>query len=738
MTMTATHRPARPLRLVAAGVAASLVLVHAPATWAQKPSRSTPRSTEPERPSVTLNFVNAEIDAVSRAIAAITGRQILVDPRVKGQMTLYSDEPMRPREALLNYLAALRGLGYTMVESGGLLKVVPEADAKLQTGTVAVDAVPRSGDQIMTQVFRLQHENANNMVTVLRPLISPNNTINANPGNNSLVVTDYADNLKRLAKIIAAMDVPAATDVEVIPLKHAVAADVVQMVQRFADTSGAAGVAGQAGGGTGQVQVLADSRTNALLVRAPNSARMGVVRNVIERLDRPSGVGGAAGNIYVVYLRNADAARLATVLRAAYSAGSGNNSGSSGGFSGGSTTGLGNTAQTLNNSTNPAGNTSGSTTSSSGMSSQATAPVSAQAGISTGGFIQADPATNSLIITAPEPVYRQLRAVIDQLDARRAQVYVESMIVKMDATKAAEFGFQWQGLLSNNGNKAGVYAGTNYSNGSGANLINLTAAAATGSASSSLSLGSGLNIGLVNKIAGAYTLGALARFLESETGANVLSTPNLVTLDNEEAKIVIGQNVPFVTGTYATTNTASTTVNPFQTVERKDVGLTLRVKPQIGENGTVRLVIYQENSSVVAGTSSATNGPTTDKSSIETTVVVDDGQMLVLGGLLKDDYAGGEDAVPGLSKIPLLGNLFRSENRKRVKTNLLVFLRPIVMRTQDDANQLSLDRYDAIRSQQQGSQPRKSSVLGINEAPVLPPSKRGVPSPAASASAPKP
>ncbi len=736
--MTATHRPARPLRLVAAGVAASLVLVHAPATWAQKPSRSTPRSTEPERPSVTLNFVNAEIDAVSRAIAAITGRQILVDPRVKGQMTLYSDEPMRPREALLNYLAALRGLGYTMVESGGLLKVVPEADAKLQTGTVAVDAVPRSGDQIMTQVFRLQHENANNMVTVLRPLISPNNTINANPGNNSLVVTDYADNLKRLAKIIAAMDVPAATDVEVIPLKHAVAADVVQMVQRFADTSGAAGVAGQAGGGTGQVQVLADSRTNALLVRAPNSARMGVVRNVIERLDRPSGVGGAAGNIYVVYLRNADAARLATVLRAAYSAGSGNNSGSSGGFSGGSTTGLGNTAQTLNNSTNPAGNTSGSTTSSSGMSSQATAPVSAQAGISTGGFIQADPATNSLIITAPEPVYRQLRAVIDQLDARRAQVYVESMIVKMDATKAAEFGFQWQGLLSNNGNKAGVYAGTNYSNGSGANLINLTAAAATGSASSSLSLGTGLNIGLVNQIAGAYTLGALARFLESETGANVLSTPNLVTLDNEEAKIVIGQNVPFVTGTYATTNTASTTVNPFQTVERKDVGLTLRVKPQIGENGTVRLVIYQENSSVVAGTSSATNGPTTDKSSIETTVVVDDGQMLVLGGLLKDDYAGGEDAVPGLSKIPLLGNLFRSENRKRVKTNLLVFLRPIVMRTQDDANQLSLDRYDAIRSQQQGSQPRKSSVLGINEAPVLPPSKRGVPSPAASASAPKP
>jgi len=715
MTMKPTPVHTRRMRTVAAGVAASLVLLHAPVTLAQKTSSRT-ATREPAKASVTLNFVNAEIDAVSRAIAVITGRQILVDPRVKGQMTLYSDEPVTPREALLNYLAGLRGLGYTMVESGGLLKVVPEADAKLQTGTVAVDAVPRSGDQIMTQVFRLQHENANNLVTVLRPLISPNNTINANPGNNSLVITDYADNLKRLSKIIAAMDVPASTDVEVIPLKYAVASDVVQMVQRFADSSGNAGTQGAST--PGQVQVLADSRTNALLVRAPNAARLAVVRNVIERLDRPSGNSAAAGNIYVVYLRNADAAKLATVLRAAYSAGNSNSGAGAGASAGGATQTLTTTTSTV---TQGAG---GNSTAAGGMSTQSTTPVSASASPSTGGFIQADPATNSLIITAPEPVYRQLRAVIDQLDARRAQVYVESMIVKMDASKAAEFGFQWQGLLSNSGNKAGIYAGTNYSNGTGANLINLTAAAATGTASSGLSLGAGLNIGLVNQIAGAYTLGALARFLESETGANVLSTPNLVTLDNEEAKIVIGQNVPFVTGTYATTSTTTSTVNPFQTVERKDVGLTLRVKPQIGENGTVRMVIYQENSSVVAGTSSASNGPTTDKSSIESTVVVDDGQILVLGGLLKDEYADGEDRVPGLSRIPILGNLFRSENRARKKTNLLVFLRPIVMRTAADANQLSLDRYDAIRAAQQGSQPRQSTVLQVNGAPVLPEAKR--------------
>jgi general secretion pathway protein D len=742
MTMNRTQRPARParhqrhLRQVAAGVAASLVLVHTPAVWAQKNGRSGngTRSSEQQQAKVTLNFVNAEIDAVSRAIAAITGRQILVDPRVKGQMTLYSDEPVSTREALLNYLAALRGLGYTMVETGGLLKVVPEADAKLQTGTVAVDAVTRSGDQILTQVFRLQHENANNMVTVLRPLISPNNTINANPGNNSLVITDYADNLKRLAKIISAMDVPAATDVEVIPLKHAVAADLVPIIQRFADSSGTGTTPAAAPGAAttpGGIQVVADSRTNALLVRAPNAARLAVVRNAVERLDRPAGE-SPAGNIYVVYLRNADAARLATVLRAAYAAGQTTGTGTAGGALGGGTGGgLGTstgTPSTIATSTTPggAGTALGGSSTGSGMSTQATSPVNAAAGPSIGGFIQADPATNALIITAPEPVYRPLRAVIDQLDARRAQVYVESMIVKMDATKAAEFGFQWQGLLSNSNNGAGVYAGTNYSNGSGANLVNLSVAAATGgtSASSGLSLGSGLNIGLINRIAGTYTLGALARFLESETGANVLSTPNLVTLDNEEAKIVIGQNVPFVTGTYTTLNSGTGASNPFQTVERKDVGLTLRVRPQIGENGTVRMIIYQENSSVVAGTTSATNGPTTDKSSIETTVVVDDGQVLVLGGLLKDDYADGEDRVPGLSSIPVLGNLFKAQNRRRVKTNLLVFLRPIVMRTQADATQLSLDRYDAIRALQQANQPKPSVLVPVNGAPVLPDARR--------------
>ncbi|MEX8514105.1 MAG: type II secretion system secretin GspD [Leptothrix ochracea] len=663
-----------------------------------------PKAITAAREPVTLNFVNAEIDAVSRAMATILGRPIVVDPRIKGTITLYSEQPLTPREAFLNYMAALRGLGHTVIDVAGLLKVVPEADAKVQTGTVSVGAVTRAGDQILTQIFRLQHENANNLVAVLRPLISPNNTINANPGNNSLVITDYADNLKRIATIIAATDVPGGTEVEVISLKHAVAADLAPVVQRFADTGAAAAIAGQPGGSSGSgVTISADSRTNTLLVRAPNPTRMAMMRSTIERLDRPAAGSGIGGNIYVVHLKNADAAKLATVLRAAYGAGGGGTSGGGGGAN------------------LPVPGAPG------GASPQATSPVSASASPSTGGFIQADPATNTLIITAPEPVYRQLRAVIEQLDARRAQVYVESMIVKMDAQQAAEFGFQWQNLIGNNGDKFGAYTGTNFSNGGSPNIVSLsTAAAVGGTAAANITLGTGFNVGLLRNINGIYTLGGLARFLQNNTDSNILSTPNLVTLDNEEAKIVIGQNVPFVTGSFTNTGTSNGSANPFQTIERKDVGLTLRVKPQIGEGGTVRMAIYQENSSVNNSTTSGSSGPITDKSSIETTVVVDDGQIMVLGGLLKDEYADGEDKVPFLASLPLIGHFFRSETRKRVKSNLLVFLRPVVMRTQDSADRLTMDRYEKIRAQQLNQQPRPSSLTPIQESPVLPPLKRSV------------
>jgi general secretion pathway protein D len=684
-------RPSRrwPTALLAACL--SVALLPAPLAYAQSPSarfRGEP---------VTLNFVNADIEGVTRAMSLILKQQFVVDPRVKGNITVYSEQPLTPREAYFNFLAALRGLGFTVVEVGGLFKVVPEADAKLQSGTVSIGEVSRRGDQIITQIFKLTHENANNMVPVLRPLISPNNTINANPGNNSLVITDYADNLARIAKIIAAMDTPAAGDVEVIPLKHAVASDIVAIVQRLTDPAGAGAAIGVApiGGGTG-ASILVDARSNSLLVRAPNGARLASIRSLVEKLDQPNAGANGLGNIWVVYLKNADATKLAAVLRAAFTS------------SGGGAAGGGAAAPT------------GTVAATAGAATPATAPISVSAGPSTGGFIQADPSTNSLVITGPEPLYKQLRAVIDQLDSRRAQVYIESMIVEVSGDDAANFGLQWQGLLGKDGDKNGVFAGTNF--GSTGNLLTIDQAQISGSAAG-ITLGEGLNIGLITKIAGAYGIGAIANILRSRANTNIVSTPNLITLDNEEAKIIVGSNVPFVTGSSTTTGTGTT--NPFQTIERKDVGITLRIKPQIGEGGTVRMQIFQESSSlsdkVAPGTSNA--GPSTNKRSIESTVIVDDGQILVLGGLIEDRFAENRTKVPLLGDIPFIGALFRSESRTKTRTNLMVFLRPTIMRDADSSNRISLDRYELLRGQQKDAQPSPSMLVPINESPVLPPQR---------------
>jgi general secretion pathway protein D len=308
-----------------------------------------------------------------------------------------------------------------------------------------------------------------------------------------------------------------------------------------------------------------------------------------------------------------------------------------------------------------------------------------------------------------------LRAVIDKLDARRAQVFVESLIAEISEDKAAQFGVQWQGPLGNAGSSMIGLLGTNFG-AAGANIINL----ATGAASGAATPQAGLNIGAVTKHNGVYVLGFLANFLESTGSGNVLSTPNLLTLDNEEAKIVIGQNVPFPTGNYTNTTGGTGALNPFQTIERKDVGLTLKVKPQISENGTVKLTIYQEVSSVLASTMSDSKGPTTNKRTIESTVLVDDGNIVVLGGLLQDEYAGNKDKVPGLGDLPFFGNLFKDESRSRKKSNLMVFLRPVVVRDSKGSDQLSVSRYDLMRSGLAGNQPEPSGVLGINSSPQLP------------------
>ena len=657
------------------------------------------------RAPVTVNFVNADIDAVTRAFAAMLNRPILVDPRVKGQITVYSEQPQSVAEAYQSYLTALRGLGFSVVESAGLLKVVPESEAKMQTGTVVIGDGGVKADQVITQIFALRYENPNNLVAVLRPLISANNTVNANPASNTLVITDYADNLQRLGRIIAALDQPSSTDLEVIPLEHAVAADLAPLVQRLSDAGGTVGVPGGAAGAAATT-IVAETRSNSLIVRAANPARMAAVKATIAKLDRPTSGLGPGGGLWVVHLKNADAVKLATVLRAAFG-----NTTSGGAGAGGATT------PTLSQPTTPAAPTLGGSTA--GASTQATSPVTPSGQVTTGGFIQADPSTNSLIITAPEPLYRQVRGMIDQLDSRRAQVYIESMIVEVSGDNSADFGFQWQGLLGQSGDKTGLFAGTNFSTG-GSNIISLTAAGVSGNASG-VSVGEGLNIGVLRNYGGTYALAAIARALQAQTATNIVSTPNLITLDNEEAKIVVGENVPFITGQF--TNTGTSTTSPFQTIERKDVGITLRIRPQIGESGSVRMTIYQEQSAVesttAAGTSNA--GPSTTKRSIESQVVVDDGQIIVLGGLIEDRYTDTKSKVPLLGDIPFLGALFRSETREKKRTNLMVFLRPIVMRDASSANKLSLDRYDQIRARQQDAQPAPSAVIPINESPVLPP-----------------
>jgi general secretion pathway protein D len=668
--------------------------------WAQDPGQG----------EATLNFVGADIESVIKAVGHFTNRTFIIDPRVKGTINLVSEKPVSKAQAFNLLTSALRLQGYAVVTTDGYTKVVPEADAKLQAGPIQAATATVHGDQIATQIFRLNYESAQNLVTVLRPLISPNNTINANIGNNSLVVTDYADNLKRIAKIVAALDSPATGDIDVVPVTYAVATDIATMVNRLLEQGAAA-----PGADSGRVTLLADSRTNSVIVRAPSTGRSNLAKSLIAKLDQPT---ERAGNVHVVYLRNAEAIKLAQTLRAVVAGESGSAS----------------TPQQQTTSPAPAQNQP------QGMNQQGgqgggglQVPPSTQQQQTTlsaggpGGYIQADIATNSLIITASEPVYRNLRAVIDQLDARRAQVYIESLIVEVSSDKAAEFGIQWAGLTGDSTSAYRVGTLTGFSSG-GNNLINLATSKLQSGTTGSTGLtlpGNGLNLGVFRQINGALTLGAIAHALASEGNTNILSMPNLITLDNDEAKILVGQNVPFVTGQFTTAASAAGTagVNPFQTIQRQDIGLTLRVRPQVSEGGSVKMAIYQETSSIVPTAGAA--DIVTNKRAIDTNVLVDDGQIIVLGGLIDDNVSDTNEKVPGLGDIPVLGNLFKYQKQSRTKRNLMVFLRPTVIRTNEQSVNLSSDRYNYIRNAEIVAQPEPTVVMPNLGSPLLPELKDG-------------
>lgn len=656
---------------------------------------------EPTESQATLNFVGADIESVVRAVGHFTGNTFVIDPRVRGTINLVSEKPVSKNQAFEMLTSVLRLQGYAVVRTQNFVKVVPEADAKLQASPVQVGKL--RGDQIATQIFRLNHENANGLVAVLRPLISANNTISADPTNNTLIITDYADNLKRLSRIIAALDVPSIGDMDVIKLEHGIAIDMAVTINRLLDSGTAPGQADP-----GRVLVLADSRTNSLILRAPTAARANLARSLISKLDQPTTL---PGNVHVVYLRNAEATRLAQVLRAVVA---------------GETGAVSPTGQPASTTpTQPAQPTTPQQ--GAGLQAPPSSPAPQQGPLPTGGaagFIQADPATNTLIITANERVYRNLRAIIDQLDARRAQVYVESLIVEVSADRAAELGVQWAALSGNGNSSYRVGLLTGFST-EGNNLVR-QAASILGPNNTPLPPGNGLTAGIFRQDStGQLGLGALARALETNAKANILSMPNLITLDNEEARIIVGQNVPFITGQFTTPASGGAAgVNPFQTIERRDIGLSLRVRPTISEGGTVKMAIYQETSNIQQSTAS---GLITSKRSIDTNVLVDDGQIIVLGGLIEDTLTDSVERVPGLGSIPVLGYLFRYQSKRRTKTNLMVFLRPTVVRSNEQSVSVAGDRYDYIRGAQMAVQPLPNALLPDTDSPQLPPLEGGRP-----------
>jgi len=653
---------------------------------------------------VTLNFVNADIDAVVKAVSDITGRNFVLDPKIKGTVNIISARPVPKSLVYPTLLSALRLQGVVAVEGNGITKLVLESDAKMHGTDVGPGGA--GGDRLTTQVIQLRYESAAQLVNVLRPIITPNNTIAAFPSTNALIITDYAENMRRIEKIVASLDQPPAGEPMIVTLKYASALDLVPLLNRLLGAEGAS-AGGQPPEPQQRVTLVADPRSNSVMLRSDNAARAARVKALIEQLDTP---GRPGGNMYIVYLKNADAVKVAQTLRALMT----------GGGDAGQTTpapsAIGNTL---------AGSVS---TPSPGMAQASTQPPPSSSNPFTGGAsggtlpggltIQAEPASNALIIMGPEPLYNNLRAIIERLDVRRAQVFVEALIVEVSADKAAQFGIQWQFLQGLNKNSVQGFGGTNFGTpDSGNNIISGAINLST--------LGNGLNAGVINgtvTIPGLGTitnLAFLARALEQTVGANILSTPTLLTLDNEEARIIVGQNIPLVTGQYATTG-GTTTVTPFQTIERKDIGVLLRVKPQITEGGAIRLVVYQEVSRIDTTVTTTTNGLVLSKRALESSVVVDDSQVAVLGGLIQDSFADNSDRVPLLGNLPIVGALFRYDTRSRSKVNLLIFLKPTVVRSDIQGQALTNERYDYIIKQQLDARPEYRYFWNDQTAPVLP------------------
>jgi general secretion pathway protein D len=664
---------------------------------------------------VTLNFVDADIDVVAKAVGELTGKTFVLDSRVKGKINIQSAKGIAPGLAYPTFLSALRMSGFAAVEGpGGVVRVVPEVDAK----ALPTPLTAGSAGAVITKVIPLVHQSASQLINALRPLVAAANALTVYPPGNAIIITDYSDNITKIQAVIARLDVPNVAAPELIVLNHANALDVVSTLNRvFAEPTASAE-------SRDRLLITADSRSNSIIIRSEDSARLSRVRTLVLELDRPT---SAPGNIRIIYLKHADAAQIAQTLRRVL--------GADGGSSGGSATSSSTSplSALLPTSAPPAAGGSqlaavtAALTGSSGASSSGSLPQASAnnntAFTAGGATVYADSAINALVISASTATYNNLRAVIEQLDVRRAQVFVEALIVEVQADRAAEFGIQWQGLDGLNRSGTQGFGGTNFGS-SGSNPTNNI----LGVANNPAAVGQGLSFGVLRgaiTIAGKQylNLGLLARALQSDVSANILSMPTLLALDNEEARFSGGQTVPVLTGQYANSTGANSSVTPFATFDRKDVGLILRVKPMITEGGSIRLQLYQEVSSVAPSTTSGVDSAglsTFNKRVLETSVLADDGQIVVLGGLLQEGFTNDQEKVPVLGDVPGLGQLFRYDTRKRTKTNLMIFLRPTVLRNASQASTLSNERYRVLGLEQQTVNPEARFMLPDMTNPGLP------------------
>lgn len=620
---------------------------------------------QPVVAQVTLNLKNADINALIQSISEITNRNFIVDPRVRGQVSVISSKPMNEDEIYQVFLAILAVHGFTAIPGDQVTKIVPLADAK-QMDVPTIDQLTSGDatDQIVTRVIQVKNVSAAQIVPILRPLIPAQGHLAAYAPTNVLIVSDRAGNVERLADIISRVDTASDAEVEIISLRYASATDVVRTLTALEQ---AKGVGGQAPT-SAPAQLVADERTNSILLSGDQASRLRL-RTLITHLDTPL---TREGNTQVVYLRYARATELVEVL-----------------------TGV--SEQLIEN------------------EQQSGAPVAPVRGPQNDQNIdiQADEATNALVITASPGAMRSLRSVIAQLDVRRAQVLVEAAIAEISSENTAELGVQWVADGTEGGNLVGF---TNFTLGTSlAGIAQTALAIAEGEVPSAGNVPPGLNVG-VGDLRGSTRFAALVSALAADSDNNVLSTPTLVTLDNEEAEIVVGENRPFLTGSFTTT--ADGANNPFQTIERQDVALTLQIKPQINEGNAVQLEIVQEIQNVLENTP---QGPVTSKRNIKTNVLVEDGQILVLGGLIDDQLNESIQKVPGLGDIPLLGNLFRYRNTTKRKQNLMIFLHPVILRGGIQEAAYTNDKYNYIRQQQLDARQKGVGLLPDAQTPLLKP-----------------